>query len=66
MRKERVILENGVDASAVRWKRIQARTAHPDFSSGGLLKTRNQAEQRGLAGTAFPKKRQKLTGSNLQ
>jgi hypothetical protein len=66
MREERVMLEDGVDAALVGRKRVEASAAHPDFAGGRLFETGDEAEKRGLSGTAFAKKGEELAGRNLQ
>src|SRR5207248_5837812 len=49
MRKQRVILKNGIHGALVRRQDVQALSAHPDFSRSWLFKSSYQAKQGRLA-----------------
>ena len=66
VRKQGVVLKNRVDAALIRRQDVQALADHPNFSRRRLFESGNQAKKRGLAGTAFAKKREKFTGSDIQ
>ncbi len=66
MREERVILEDGVHAACIGRERVETLVAHPDFAGGGLFETGDQAEKRGLAGTACAEQREEFAGGDLQ
>jgi len=50
MRKERVLLKDGVDAALIGRKSVEPGAAHPDFTGSGLLESGDQSKQSGFAG----------------
>ena len=66
MREERIALEDGVHASPVRRKSIQALAAHPDFAAAGLLEARDEAQQRRFAGTAFTEEGEEFSRGDFE
>ena len=66
MREERVILEDSVDATAIRRKGVETRATHPNFAGGGLFETGDEAEQRGFSGAAFAEKGEEFTGGDFE
>jgi len=66
MGKEGVVLEDGVDATPVRRQRVEALAGHPDLAGAGLFETGDEAEKRGLAGTALAEQSKKFPAGDLQ
>src|SRR5439155_20450165 len=61
VRKQRVVLENGVHATLVRREEVQALAAHPDFAGRRLFESRDQAKHSCFARTALAEEREKLS-----
>src|ERR1700739_378123 len=66
MRKEGVVLEDGIHAALVGRQGVQALAAHPDFAAAGLLESRDEAEQGGFAGAAFAEQGEKFSRGNFE
>ena len=66
MWKERVVLENGVDAALVRRKCLQPLAAHPYLSGSRLLESGDQAKEGRFAGATFAEQREKFARSDVQ
>src|SRR6266481_61297 len=66
MRKEGVILEDGVHAAFVGRESVQAFAAHPELATRGLFETGDQSEQCGFTGTTFAEQGKELTGGNFE
>ena len=60
------MLEHGVHKAPVWRQVVEPLPAHEDFAGAGGLEAGNNAQQRGLAGTAFPEDGQELTLGHLQ
>src|SRR5690606_41778047 len=61
MRKERVLLEDGVDRAQVGRLVAHLNAVDVDLAAGRVFKSRNHPERGGLAAPAGPKERQELS-----
>ena len=60
VRKEGVLLEDGVNAAFVGRKSVEADGVHPDFAVGRLFESSDEAKESGFARAAFAKKSQEF------
>ena len=66
MREQRIVLEHEADVPTVRRNIVDRRAVHQDTALGLAREARDQAQDRRLAATARPEKRDDLAGLDLE
>src|SRR5260221_11242883 len=66
MRKEGVVLEDGVHPALVGWESVQAFATHPEFAACGLFEAGDQTQQRCFAGATFPEERKEFSCGDFE
>src|SRR5262245_24822091 len=66
MRKQRIVLEHHTEAALFRQETVDALIVEPDFAFGRRHEAGNDAKRRGLAASARPEERHKLSAADLQ
>ncbi len=66
VRKQGVVLKDGVHAAAESWLGIETFAGHPDFSRSGLLEAGENTKESGFAGAAFAEDGEKFPFRNFE
>src|SRR5258708_31406048 len=66
MRKEGVVLEDGVHPALVGWDSVQAFATHPKLAAARLLETGDQAQECCLTGATFPEERKEFSCGDFE
>ena len=66
MRKERVLLEDGVDGAFERWQQGERLAVHEDLAAGGMFEPGDHPEGGGLSGARGAEQSQELAGCDFE